>query len=76
MRWPAKHTRPEINAGATRITSVFAWLPVYISGTMVWLEFYEILQVYNISDQKVIIEEKETTFVLRKWINLSKRLKS
>lgn len=66
--------RAEIANGTTRLRRKFAWLPTYISGTIVWLERYEVLQVYIISDQKVIIEEKETIFVIGVWKNLSKRL--
>ncbi len=74
MRWQSKHIRAEIPNGFTRLKRRFSWLPIYILGTIVWLESYEILQVYIISQQKVIIEEKEITFAIGKWVNLSKRL--
>lgn len=74
MRWKAKHTRIEIKDGTTRLKRLFAWLPTYIAGTIVWLEQYEILQVYIILEQKVKIEEKEFTFAIGNWKNLSKRL--
>lgn len=74
MRWKAKHTRLEIQSGTTRLKRIFAWFPTYIAGDIAWLEHYEMLQVYIISDQIVTIEEKEITFAIGVWKNLSKRL--
>jgi hypothetical protein len=75
MHWKAKYTRADYKEGATRLKRCFAWLPVYISGDMVWLESYEVLQVYNVSQEKVIIDSKEKVFALGAWKNLSKRCK-
>lgn len=75
MKWKAKYTRADFANGTTRLKRCFAWLPVYISGNIVWLETYEILQVYSIISQKIIIDEKETIFANGNWLNLSKRCK-
>lgn len=75
MKWPAKYTEVEPLAGTTRLKRVFAWVPTYIAGTKVWLEYYEILQVCRIIEEKVTIEGKEVIFLVNKWINLAKRCK-
>lgn len=73
MQWKAKYTLTDYPQGATRLKRCFAWMPVYISGNIIWLEAYEVLQVYNISTEKANIEDKETTFALGAWKNLDKR---
>ena len=75
MQWKAKYTKADYLQGATRLKRCFAWLPVYISGNMIWFETYEILQMYNITQEKAIIDTKETIFALGAWKNLSKRCK-
>lgn len=73
MRWKAKYTKADYQHGTTRLKQCFAWLPVYISGVIVWLEGYEVLQVYKIMNEKVIIDQQETLFTSGSWQNLSKR---
>lgn len=75
MHWKAKYTRTDYADGATRLKRAFAWLPIYIEGDIIWLQGYEILQVYKLVEQKVIIDAKETIFVNGNWQNLSKRWK-
>lgn len=75
MQWKAKYTTADYSEGTTRLKRVFAWLPTYINGVKVWLETYEILQVYVIDKDTVLIEEKQTVFSNGFWKNLSKRCK-
>jgi hypothetical protein len=75
MKWPAKHTRIEPLAGTTRINNRFAWLPTYINGFIVWLSWFEALQVYRITEEKVTIDDKTVTFLPGKWVNITKRCK-
>jgi len=74
MKWLAKHTKTDYSNGATRLKRFFSWLPIYISGKMIWLEMYEVLQVYEIKTYAVIIEDKEVVFKVSNWVNLSKRI--
>lgn len=73
MRWKAKYTKADFKEGITRLERSFAWLPVYIGGEMIWLETYEILQVYQITKLEVTIDDEKTTFSIGSWNNLSKR---
>lgn len=73
MIWKSKYVNPEIQNGATRIKRVFAWMPTYISGNMVWLQSYDVLQVYRITAYVVQFEGEQKEFAVGQWINLAKR---
>lgn len=73
MVWKAKYVKPDIMNGTTRIKRVFAWLPTYISGQMVWLQYYDVLQVYRITAYVVNFEDEQQEFTVGQWIDLSKR---
>lgn len=76
MKWKAKYTEVHYPNGASRLKRIFAWSPVYIDGTMLWLETYEVLQMYVLNTHKVILDptSKETTnFHTGVWIDISKR---
>lgn len=52
-------------AGTTRVVRKFAWLPTKVVGAIVWLGWYETLQVFRVdiieaemSNQNVIITKK------------------
>jgi len=73
MKWPSRFTRTENKAGDTRLFRIFAWLPVYISGVIVWLEFYEWLQKYEITEKEVEINGEKVKFSVGTWSNITKR---
>lgn len=75
MRWLAKYTIVDPVDGDMRVLRVFAWLPHYIGGVIVWVEKYEILQVYRINEEKVEIDNQKTTLLAGRWVNLSDRCK-
>lgn len=75
MHWYAKHTRPKFNEGDVRLHRIFAFIPVYIEGVMVFFETYEVLQVYRITEQKIKLDGEEVVFSPGQWINLTKRCK-
>lgn len=74
MKWQARYTKADYEPGTTRLKRVFAWLPTYISGTMVWLETYEILQGYIAQEYQVKIDGEVHGFRNAGWVDLSKRL--
>jgi hypothetical protein len=78
MIWKAKYTIADYRHGTTRLKRIFAWLPTYIDGSKIWLDTYEILQVYIIENYPVVLDEaspKEiTSFYRGKWVDVSKRL--
>lgn len=77
MRWKSKYTQAHYANGTSRLKRVFAWLPVYIDGTTVWLETFEILQMYVTSTHKVKLDPASNELVnfhTGLWIDISKRL--
>lgn len=76
MKWPAKHTEVEPVPGSVRVRNRFAWKPIYIAGFIVWLSWYEILQVYRVTEEKLKIEDKDIIFLPGKWLNITKRCKT
>jgi hypothetical protein len=46
MRFRKKRRNPEVRG--TRIITKFAWFPVDIGDTIIWLESYHVLQRYGI----------------------------
>jgi len=77
MRWKAKYTKAEYKPGTTRLKRVFAFIPTYINGEMVWLETYDVLQVYHSQQYNCKLpdlkETEESVFNVCRWVNLSKR---
>jgi hypothetical protein len=74
MRWNAANIRTDNKQGDISLIRRFAWLPTYIAGKIVWLEFFDILQMYEVHTYTVTIDEQQTAFVTGKWIHLSKRI--
>lgn len=78
MRWKAKYTEAHYTHGTSRLKRVFAWLPTYVDGTVVWLETYEILQMYNVLAYTVLLDptnpKEWTNFYIGNWMDVSKRL--
>lgn len=76
MRWKALHTKTNYTHSQTRVVRRFAWLPVYINGTAVWLEAYEILQFYNVTTYSVEPEVgtgEEIAIMKGEWLDITKR---
>jgi len=59
--------------GTTKLIKRFAWLPIHINNNIIWLEKYEVLRAYMGTSYTVSIENKPATFIIFKWITLSKR---
>ena len=78
MRWKAKYTKADYPQHATRMLRIFAFLPVYIEGDFIWLETYEVLQAYIITEVELEInvreEYKKQFFATGKWVSISKRV--
>lgn len=73
MQWHAKYTTVEIEDGETRLKRVFAFMPVRIADEIVWLETYEILQLFHVKQHNITIDNKPAMFKVGEWINISKR---
>lgn len=75
MIWKAKYTKETYPPGTTRVKRVFAWLPFEINGDIVWLESYEIYQLFATKEYPVVDAETSKTllFKVNEWINLSYR---
>jgi hypothetical protein len=71
MTWPTKTAVENYNEGATRLQRRFAYWPVRIDGFYVWMQFYEVYQIWEVKRYK--IDDKYTAIVAA-WIDLSKRI--
>lgn len=60
--------------GDTRYVNRFAWLPIKIKETTIWLEKYQVLEAYIGSTYNVVVDGKNINFVVYSWIVLSKRM--
>jgi hypothetical protein len=74
MRWIATYTESAIMPGSTRLKRIFAWRPRNISGVVVWLEYYEVLQGYEVKAGDFILDNKPIKFSISQWINISERI--
>ena len=74
MRWISKYTQPVIEEGSSRLMRVFAFRPKDVNGTLVWLEHFEVLQVWKVERFKVLVEGQEKGFEVGKWVDISTRL--
>lgn len=74
MKIKARFVSPQYNEGLTRLKRKFAFIPTLIGAEWVWLESYEVLQVWRIEEQKVTIEEQELLFFNGYWKNISTRV--
>jgi hypothetical protein len=68
-----KTGKQKLKHGTTKLIKRFAWLPININGDFIWLEKYEVLRAYIGTSYTVSIENKPATFIIFKWITLSKR---
>jgi hypothetical protein len=73
MRWLSKYTQARFEEGTTRLVRVFAFLPTYVMGKIVWLERYEVLQAYIIQVYKLKVDGADKAFEVGTWVEISKR---
>lgn len=75
MVWKAKYTAETFHPGDTRIKRTFAWLPKKVADDMVWLQYYETFQWFNVKEYIVNIpgQEKPQVFKVNEWVDLSHR---
>jgi hypothetical protein len=59
--------------GSTRTKVKFAWWPVRIGGAKVWLESYEILESYIVTEYQVIVDNEYRSATIGNWKEISKR---
>lgn len=62
-------------AGETRVKRAFAWLPTMAGDQLVWLERYEIMEAYAVSQMVIIIADKQQTVTFGEWKRVSTRPK-
>lgn len=76
MVFKAKYSSENYQVGATRIKRKFAWLPFRIDGDIVWLETYEIYQLYQSNDYQAPspIDQTPKGYRVYEWVNLSYRI--
>lgn len=59
--------------GDVRKRVKFALLPARVGDALVWLELYEVLEVWNVDPYVVLLDGQKVAFELGKWIEISRR---
>ena len=68
MVWKAKFGSQTFRVGDTREVRVFAWLPKTIGDSVVWLEKYQIKQIYWLAEYPDTAVNK--AYQVYEWINI------
>jgi hypothetical protein len=76
MRIPKKYVvnEPKPESGTTRVVRHYAWLPKEIGSTIIWLEYFEILQVFTYFEYRILHEGKPQLARVGEWKDLESRL--
>lgn len=72
MKFTARHKRSTPKKGDTRQLTHFAWSPVYIEGTWVWLEKYVALYYYDVTVYNYKFEGLTKASPVGTWVELAK----
>jgi hypothetical protein len=59
--------------GSTRKKIKFALFPTRAGGALIWLEFYEVLEVWHEQAYVVTVEGQKQAFSRGHWIEISRR---
>lgn len=73
MRLKSKE-QPTYQEGETRESLRFAWLPHYVGNVRIWLQKYEVLEVYHIEKIPATLDGMPYVFTIGKWIKATERL--
>lgn len=73
MRWKASVTKANYETGATRTRRVFALKPTYVNGEIVFLGFFEILEMYEVKIVQALVDGVLTSFKIAQWVEISRR---
>lgn len=60
--------------GDIKTVAKYAWLPKIINGAKIWLEQYEELFVYKITEIPANIEGKTVKYSVGEWIKVTSRI--
>lgn len=71
MRIKAKYIPRDPEPGETRVRRVFAWTPKNIDGTIVFLEFFEILESFITSQVIIILNKEQKKAIIGNWQTIS-----
>lgn len=68
MVWKAKFGKETSRVGDTREVRIFAWLPKTIDGSTVWLEKYQVKQIYWLTEYPDIAANK--AYQVYSWVTI------
>lgn len=71
MRFTQSTTPKEPKNGSNRRIKRFAWKPIHIGYTIVWLEYYYVLQIAHSAKYITVIGEETKEFIKTNWIDVS-----
>lgn len=74
MRLKAKYIANDPEAGTVRVRREFAWSSKTIAGERIWLEFYEVLEVWVMSVYDAKVDGKAIKITAGRWVDTETRL--
>lgn len=74
MKRKAKYVSTDPEPGTTRLKRVFAWTPKNIDGTIVWLEYFEVLQAFIIFEYTIVLDKSPKKASVGRWEDISNRV--
>lgn len=72
MTWKAKFGKETNRVGDTREIRIFAWLPKTIDGYVVWLEKYQIKQIYWLTEYPDVAAN--VAYQVYEWKNIAYKI--
>lgn len=74
MVFRAKYANELHRIGDTRVMRSFAWLPYRIKDDIIWLETYETLYYYTLTQYPVIASQPPKAIDIYEWIKITDRV--
>lgn len=71
MKFKAKYIYPDPESGETRVRRKFAWWPKNIDGTIVFLEFFEILESFVLLEVVIKLNGEPKKAKVGSWQTIS-----
>lgn len=65
--------KPSRKFGDVRKRVKFALLPARVGDALVWLELFEVLEVWKVEAYEVEVDGKLAAFELSEWVEISRR---
>lgn len=74
MVFKSKYAHEIHRIGDTRVRRTFAWIPFRIKDEIIWLETYETLYYYSLTQYPVIGSQPQKMIDIYEWIKIIDRI--